>query len=239
MKCRTTILINFIEEYEEILMGERKEFSQYFFETNVETETIILECIRYACENLLHWTPKQACALFDASIVDLMKLTPLINYIQFPSELEKEKDFYYIMHRLYPRLVPFSVEDSVINMYKRILNGKAQFPRDYATGTEGVTKLCICLQYAIEHFHPFCSVKDMYEFFASTEGIRFLKKYQLFTIMSYLGLDALTLLHETLPDVQRSMFYYTYYNFEKNYTKYTRQLATQKKKAAKMLQKET
>ena len=224
MKCGIPMLSNFIEEYEELLIGERKEFSQYFFEDNICTEDLVLECIRYACEKLLKWTPKQACSLFNTRIVDMMKMRMMINYIEFPLELEKEKDYYYVMHKLYPDIMPFSVEDSVINMYKRILNGKVQFPREYATGPEGITKICICLQYAIEHYHPFHSVKEMYVFFTSMDGTRFMKKYQLFSIMTLLGMDPLTLLHETLPEDQKSDFYFYYYSFWKKYRKRCRLL---------------
>ena len=85
---------NTIEEYEELWIGERKEFSQYFFEDNICTEDLVLECIRYACEKLLKWTPKQACALFNARIVEMMKMRMMINYIEYPLELEKDKDYY-------------------------------------------------------------------------------------------------------------------------------------------------
>lgn len=222
MSCNRSLLTNFIEEYEEILIGERTDFSQYFFESSVSTQDLVIECIRYACEDLLNWTPRQVCSLFHARTVDLLKMHLLIQHIDFPLELEKDKNLSYLLHLLYPDLVPFSVKNSVINIYKQILAGKVQFPRGYATGEEGVAKVCFCLQYAIEHYHPFASVKEMYEFFSSMEGVRFLKKYGLFSLMNLLGLDPLSLLHEALPPNQRDDFYFLYYSFQKKYKKQSR-----------------
>lgn len=222
MNCNLSLLSNFIEEYEELLIGKRTDFSQYFFESTVCTQDLVVECIRYACEELLNWTPRQVCSLFHAQTVELMKLQVLIQHINFPFELEKDRNLSYVLHLLYPDLVPFTVKSSVINIYKQILDGKIQFPRNYATGEEGVAKLCICMQYAIEHYHPFSSVKEMYEFFSSMEGVRFMKKYGLFTLMNLLGMDSLSLLHEALPPDQRDNFYFIYYSFQKNYKKQCR-----------------
>lgn len=219
MRYNVSLLANFIEEYEIILMGERSDFSGYFFEDVYTGENLAIECIRYACEKLLKWTPKQTCVLFNRNTVQMMKLNHAIAHIQFPFELEKHQDIEYVLYRLYPRLVSFSMEDAVINMYKQILAGKVQFPRDYATGHEGIVKLCLCLQYAIDHYHPFHSIREMYFFFASLEGIRFLKKYELYSMMGMLGYEPLTLLHEMLPDEQKSQFYFNYLMFWKLYRK--------------------
>ena len=100
----------------------------------------MVECIRYACEELLNWTPRQVCSLFHAQTIELMKLQVLIQHISFPFELEKDRNLSYVLHLLYPDLVPFTVKSSVINIYKQILDGKIQFPRNYATGEEGVAK---------------------------------------------------------------------------------------------------
>lgn len=58
MNCNLSLLSNFIEEYEELLIGKRTDFSQYFFESSVCTQDLVVECIRYACEELLNWTPR-------------------------------------------------------------------------------------------------------------------------------------------------------------------------------------
>lgn len=222
MKYTMSLLTNFIEEYEETLTGERTEYSIYFFEDRQNAERIALECIRYACEKMLHWSPRQTCRNLNHTVARIMKLDSVIVYINFPFELEKNKDMDYVLHLMYPDIVPFSMEDTVINMYKQILNGKVQFPREYATGHEGVAKLCICLHYAIETYHPFHSIKEMYHFFSSTDGVRFMKKYNLHNLMTMLGFDPLTLIHEMLPDEQKNEFYLNYYRFWKCYKRHYR-----------------
>ena len=77
-----------INEYEEILIGNRKKISSnYFLFDKKGNERVALSVIRYAIENLLGWDVHNAIKLFNSNYISFMKLDQMVKYIVFPSTL--------------------------------------------------------------------------------------------------------------------------------------------------------
>lgn len=205
-------------EYDLICLGKKHEFSKSFFSNNSRhNQNLAISVFKYAIEYYLKWTPEETAKFLDEKVIDLMKLRQLLNYINFPMELDPKKDFFYIAHLMYPKRISYDLSDLVICAYRRILKGeKNKFIKNYMNATRGDINARICFRYMLEQFFQFTSVEEMYKYFSSTEGYKALKKYRLAGICSDMFESPLEFLHESLPDSQKDHFWYNYYRFEKS-----------------------
>lgn len=81
-----------INEYEEVLIGNRKKISSgYFLFDKKGNERVALSVVRYAIENLLGWDVHTAIRLFNSNYISFMKLDQMIKYIAFPSDVTKDR----------------------------------------------------------------------------------------------------------------------------------------------------
>lgn len=204
---------NIVTEYEKILIGNKKQFSvkNFDYEPSVNERTA-LKVFQYAIEELLRWTPEEAAKLLSPAVVDKMGLTPLLTYIRFPSELTPE-DAYYIVHLIYPDKVSYDFRNTVIQVYEEVLQEKRKYPKDYMYGAKGLVRSSICLQYALKKYKTFHSVKDMYKFFITRQGMEFLKKFKLIQLYKNFFPSALEFLHKSIPEALQSELYFHYYEF--------------------------
>lgn len=206
-------MYNIIREYERVLVGMSSEISKknFPFDDSVN-EKFALSVFRYAIEELLRWSPWEAYRLFTPAIVKKMKLTPLLNYICFPSEVGKE-DTEYIIHLLYPRKIPYDFTRYTLQVYEQVRNGERKYPKDYMFGGKGLKRATICLQYALKEEKLFSSIESMYRYFASADGMDFLKRNKLHQLYYSFYSSPLDFLHYSLPPSMRNDLYYGYYNF--------------------------
>lgn len=202
-------------EYELILLGKKNSFAPYFFNYNADyNERMALEVFRYAIEDFLKWTPEEAKMYLNMEIVKMMKLDAIVRFIRFPAELDIEKDLFYIAHLLYPRRINFNSRELILRTYKEVLDGILyKFPKEYLSGSMGVTRACICFQYMVQQFLPFNNVEEMYKFFSTTNGVKALKKYRLYAICTDIFDYPIDFLHESLSQNQKNEFFYHYYKF--------------------------
>ena len=141
-------------------------------------------------------------------------LFPLMKYINFPPELNKESDYYYLSTLLYPNVIKIDIKQLVLRTYKDVLSGRlCKFPKEYLSGTEGMMRAGICLQYMLNQHYTFPTIKDMYKFFSEPAGSRALKEYRLNNICNEIYECPIDYLHEALPNVQKNEYWYHYYRF--------------------------
>lgn len=197
-------------EYELILLNKKNSFSPYFFNFSPDySEQMALEVFKYAIEYYLGWSPKEAAIYLDKDVLDMMKLSPILKYIRFPCELDSNRDFFYISHLLYPKIIKFNERELILRTYKEVLNGDLyKFPKEYLSDSMGMTRACICFQYMISQYLQFRSIKEMYDFFSTSEGTKVLKKYRLYAICTDMFEYPLDFLHESLPINQKNDFFY-------------------------------
>lgn len=209
---------DYIYEYEQILLGKKRTFSAFLFGITEDEDTKnALDICRYALENILKWDPEMTRDYFDKDVATRLKLLPAIEHIAFPPELNPEKDFFYVIHRLYPQLVRFDTKQARMHLYEalgRKDSGKKHFPKGYFQGPQGAARAADCLLYVINNYCTYDSIEDLYAFFGNTSRANhFLKQYQLYLPCNSLYEYPIDFLHASLSQKNRINFLHEYYHF--------------------------
>lgn len=219
-------------EYEQVLLGNKSSISTYYFKFGENpAQTYALGIIKFAVENYLKWDPFTFRDFYSKEISIQLKLEPLMKYIEFPPELDKTVDYYYLSAMIYPDIISFTPDTLILKTYKNILDGKLKkFPKEYLSGSRGMMRAGICLQYMLNNFMSFSTTKDIYEFFSKPDGIKALKEYRLAPICAEMFDYPIDYIHESLPESQKDEFYYHYYKFKMINSNYVHKLYKTKSK---------
>lgn len=218
-----------INEYEEILIGNRKKISSnYFLFDKKGNERVALSVIRYAIENLLGWDVHNAINLFNSNYISFMKLDQMVKYIVFPSDVTKD-DTEYILYLLYPKYVDYDIKRYTLRIYEKVMNNEGRYPKDYMYGYLGMLRAKICLQYAINQNLLFKSADDLYNFFASKDCIKYLKQNKLYQLYVSFYSTPLEYMHDSMPSSVKNEFLFHNYMFLNKY----QQVVTEEEKAEK------
>lgn len=218
-----------INEYEEILIGNRKKISSnYFLFDKKGNERVALSVIRYAIENLLGWDVNNAIKLFNSNYISFMKLDQMVKYIVFPSDVTKD-DTEYILYLLYPKYVDYDIKRYTLRIYEKVMNNEGRYPKDYMYGYLGMLRAKICLQYAINQNLLFKSADDLYNFFASKDCIKYLKQNKLYQLYVSFYSTPLEYMHDSMPSSVKNEFLFHNYMFLNKY----QQVVTEEEKAEK------
>jgi len=207
-----------INDYEEALMNNRKGVPvAYFQSTKEQNERKALVVFKYAIEYILGYDPIAARDKLDYETLEKLKLAELLNYINFPPEIDPKKDIFYIAWRLYPFTVNLTEREKVIRVYKQLLDGSRKtYPHNFFSGYSGKTRAKLCLQYLIEQKINPSSVDELYNMFASPNGNKILVSNKLKIYTRY-G-TPLEFLHDSLPKGDKNNALYHFYQFKKNST---------------------
>lgn len=208
-----------IYEYENILLGKKKNFTTTYFELSAEqNEKTALLVFHHAIKHYLRWNQKQVEECLDWNVIRRMRLCTLMKYIRFPAESDREKDLYILYNKLYPRRSRAGLKEPTISVYKRVLSGeRTKFPKGYFDGIEGMYRSLICFQYMITLLKPFNNVDEMYKFFASNRGTAALKKHKLSIVCNTIYETPIDYLHTALPSEHRNVFLFNMYKFNVMY----------------------
>lgn len=205
-----------IYEYEQVLIGNLRTIDKYYFsgrssDTNSRTALML---IRYVTETYLQWSPQKLCDCLTIDILKKWKLTGYLKYIQYPDDLHKERNLWYIAHLIYPQQIPVNDKDICVRIYSQLLSGQVQkFPKGFFSGASRMNRVCYCLDYAIDHYTNFKSVEEMYEFFGTPLCVKFLRQYNLYSYMRETFETPVVALYLILPKEQDIPFLFQYYRF--------------------------
>lgn len=209
-------------DYDDVLIGKIPYVDSYNFygsSPGGPNELKALSCIRYALEKILEWTPEEVIARFDRYMIRLMRLDKIITYIDYPIEV-LYGDPKYILSLLYPDRVHLNAKKLAEKIYKRVLDASddadgplKQFPREYFSGGKGFKRFCYCLNYLIENYKPMSSVDEVYSFFLSPDGKKFLYDYRLKVPADQFSIDMLDVIRYITKEEPDSELYYRYYLF--------------------------
>ena len=203
-----------LNEYEEVLIGNRKQISKgYFIFDKKGNERVALAVIRYAIENLLGWNIEEAASFFNTNYIELMKLGQMVRYIDFPSDVTQE-DTEYILYLLYPKHIEYELQRYTLRIYDEVMAGKRRYPKDYMYGYLGLVRAKICLQHVIQKTKLFLSQDAIYSFFASPECLRYLKDNKLYQLYCSFYATPLEYLHDSMPSSVKNEFLFHNYMFE-------------------------
>lgn len=211
-----------IYSYEQILLGKKKIFSSNCFERNNEGVKIspinqrnALYIIRYAFEKILNWKPEDVYNLTTKQLLTDLHIIPLLDYIRFPVELDKNEDFFYLACLLYPNKFRCNKKMLCIYTYKKMIDGLIEkLPKNFFINNEGEFRSLLCLQYIINEYLNFDNIKDYYAFFASTKANPFLREYRLMSACELHFENPLQYAHHSLPESQRNTFLYDFYTYK-------------------------
>ena len=207
---------NLLNEYEDILLGNRKVFSDQFFGVDrPESQRNALAVMQYAFERYLRWPPNVIARRITKEMIMQLHLNTVIKYIKFPPEYSKERDFFYLVVLLYPNM-HISRRKRITYAYRKVLERKGtKFPKDYFIGEEGIVRACVCLQYLLTDIlqGEITCPADAYAMFASVNGLSCLRKYKLLPICDELFQTPVDFLHMALPVGERDDFLCMYYKY--------------------------
>lgn len=206
-----------LNEYEDILIGNRKVFSDQFFGAGKpESRRNALAVLQYAFERYLKWPPNVIARRMTKELIAQMHLHTVIKYIKFPPEYNRDRDYFYIVALLYPNF-KITRRQRITYVYKNVLEKKIlKFPKDYFFGEEGIVRALVCMQYLLTDIlqAEISSPVDAYALFASEYGLACLRKYKLLNICDELFQTPVDFIHMALPDDSRDPFLYVYYKFQ-------------------------
>lgn len=207
-------------DYENVLIGRQKNIGTYNFfghDPGGANEQQALSCIRYCIEKILKWDLPQALLKFDEYIIKAMKMDKLISYIDWPPEVDYGAPKY-ILSLLYPDKIKIDRQALVETTFLRVLSDEKnpQFPREYFTGPNGFYRFCVCLKYLIENYKTFSSLDELYKYFLSPEGKKFLYAYRLKVPADQFDISIPDCIHYITADQPDGELYYCYYSFLEN-----------------------
>lgn len=222
--------VSILYEYDELLIGNRKSLSPDFFDYGAVTnEAVALKIIKYAFETYLRWDPIDIRDQMNHEILKTFKLDGLLKYIQFPEELDRKNDLFYLAWCLYPWTVNYTYEERVYRVYQNVLDGTfSRFPKEYFAGTEGVMRAILCFRYMLDHVYHFSSMDEMYRFFGAHKSVEAIQKAKLAVVCRDFFGSSLDFLHESLPESQKNTILYTRERFRKEYARIKKALKSGK-----------
>ncbi len=198
-----------IYEYEQILTGKRKNFSEVTINGNLENRRKAgAVAWRYAVKNILHWPAEQAARLFSLRLVKALKLDTTLKFMKIDYTANAFIDFREILSFAFPDEIHYDVEEQARDEYKRILKidefendmSRHKFHKGFFSGEEGGKRTQTVVNYAIERFMGNVTDYELYSFFGSDEAIRWCNEYRIGKRDIPGFRDPLELMHFTLPD---------------------------------------
>lgn len=202
-------------EYDDIVIGKRNAFSDRFFNKDKKRNMAnALFVMRYALVRYLGWNADAIAENLNKDLMVRMHLQPLMKYVEYPLEYDKDKDYYYLVSLMF-REKALGLKEKTIHTYESILNGRlSKYPKDYFVGSDGVVRAAICLQYLVTQEIVWTDVNDLYCIFASDRGYDLLKKYKLLNACREIFETPVDFIHFAMPKGQKDPFFYRYYKFK-------------------------
>ena len=112
-------------DYENSLIGESKDIGMYNFFGSAAggaNQQRAVACIRYALEEVLGWDVEESIQKFDDYMIKAMKLTRVVDFINYPDEVP-DRDPRYILFQSLLRLY-FHISEYFLHSF-RMQNEKA------------------------------------------------------------------------------------------------------------------
>jgi hypothetical protein len=201
----------YYKEYDDILIGAKDSASSVMM-SKQQRSKITDDIIRYAFEYYLEWTPEDAAANINLSVIKEMRLTSFLKRIPCPGELDERKDIIYVTNHLYPQTNKFTQGDLVVLVYKEVLHGKRdKFPKLFFDGFDGQNRARICLLTLVREYltTDFSDIGEMYAYFADeTKSRPKLLEYRLRVPLRDIYKSPIDYLHDALPENLKSEYHY-------------------------------
>lgn len=213
-------MVNSIKtEMDDVIINRKEQVSidNFYGKNQVNANQLqALNCVRYVIEDILQWDIDTAKLKFDDSILKRFNLYPVLDYIEYPDEIEKY-DTYYILSLLYPKKIRLNYEDIVKNTLDKVFSGeRSQFPRDYFAGALGFKRFCYCIKFIVEENLTFTSISEIYDFFDNAIKKRdTLLTSRLRIPIYHYKIDLYEVIYTITKDYEDAELWYSYYCFNR------------------------
>lgn len=169
--------------------------------------------LKYVFNNILEWSPTMVRDYFTPDIAEWLNLTNCTSKIPFPSELDKNKDFFYIASYIYPKEVPYKKKNIVLDMYEQErYKERPKFNKDFFNLANGKENYDICLRYILAERFINSEKEEIYAYFANNkQGRQFLRENNLLKPLSQHYDCVLEAVHNALNEADKDETLYYYY----------------------------
>ena len=217
-----------IFEYENILMGKKRNFEVSFNGTLEERRKTAGIVWRYAIEGLLGWTAEQALLFLDQDIIKTLKLNLTYCKIDYEYSAKKFFDLRFILQYAFPECIKYDLEEDARSEYERVAKlgpweGSTEtykFHKNYFSGLDGIKRAAVVLNYAISIDLSDLDTFEKYKFFGNKKGATaWLMKKEIETNVKSLYSTPLEYLHYSLPADEANSIYYLNEYFKTTYLK--------------------
>lgn len=209
-----------IFEYEEVLMGKKKDFLCSFKGNLSENQIEIGNIWRYAITHILKWNARQAEKYLTDEIVERLMLHKTFSGINFDKAHSYIQDYRFVLQFAFPGEVIFDKRKQAIAEYEHVAKlgkyksdkGIYKYPKKFFLNTDGIERAQFLLMYVINLYLSDMTVPELYAFFNDkSAALRWLRKRKLDVPVRLIFVTPLEYLHYSLPSNKRNeVLYYNY-----------------------------
>lgn len=190
--------------YDTVWFGKHQDFKSYYMDTAKRmSPPEILEICRYAFSYYLRWSPATVRNQLSVSVLRKMRLYNLVmNIYPFPLDMDEDMRIRYLIGQMYPQYYDYDEKNNTEEVYRKLNEGElAVPPKGFFSDTdEGKNRIRICFRYMLNHYHMSEDYEEIFSFFESVNGRKFLKKHFLKQPMRYFG-TASDLIYRSFEDL--------------------------------------
>lgn len=213
-----------IRNYEDKLIGQTSSFNKKELTEIMREEELVKYWWNYALKTLCRFDCDQALDYCDDKLVKMLYLDNTLS--MFKNKSHNAKDNYsFVISMIYPEDFKYSKTAQVIDEFEHAnhigryagIDDNYVFSKKFFSGPEGNINTSICLTYCITNFLNYKSELEIYEFFASNESEKFLKKYKFPSRKKRMASDNLEYFYQHLSDDKKNQLYYNLIRFNKEH----------------------
>ena len=176
--------------YDCVWSGMCNDFKPFYEEQEPKMQpSQILSICRYAFRYYLKWTPEDVARYLTTDVLHRMKLYNLVMKLYpFPVELTENMRVEYLVKKLYPDGEKFDPLVSTEEAYRRMIEDGEDMPKGFFNASvEGRQRAKICLRYMLNHYRIFKDYQEIFDFFSTLEGRKWIAQYRLKQNVHFFG----------------------------------------------------
>ena len=214
-------------EYEMILLGKKKSYSYSFSGTEKECREAFGYIWNYVITHLLKLQPDQAPLYLTKEMIYMLHVESTFKHIDRTVGTVKNINFPYLLALAFPKQYTYDIRKQCKDEFEHVMGlgkyagcrDRHQWPKKFFTGTDGIKRAEIILNFIILSYFEWNTIPQMYEFFADKKrGMNYLKKFHLQSVVKVLFDDSpLEYLHYSIPDDMKNDFLYDNYQYMNEY----------------------
>ena len=169
--------------YDCVWAGKYTDFKSFYEDTQPKMDDKdIVEICKYALTYYLKWDEDIIHDNLTDEVLKRMKLYNLVMRVYpFPTEISDDMKVKYLIGVMYPKYYSFDKNESTQEVFRRLNEGELDKPPKgfFSNSEDGREHAKICFRYLVNNYYMFKGYEEIFRFFTSTEGKRFLNSHHL------------------------------------------------------------